>query len=48
MLFIASFDYSYLAFSAVWGFVFFAEVPDQLTVVGMVMIAGAGLIAIRQ
>ena len=45
---IASFDYSYLAFSAVWGFVFFAEVPDLLTAVGMVMIAGAGLIAIRQ
>lgn len=45
---IASFDYSYLAFSALWGFVFFAEVPDMLTAVGMSMIAGAGLISIRQ
>ena len=45
---IASFDYSYLAFSALWGFVFFAEVPDNLSIVGMAMIAGAGLIAVRQ
>ncbi len=45
---IASFDYSYLVFSAMWGLIFFAEVPDGLTVIGMIMIAGAGLIAVRQ
>ena len=45
---IASFDYSYLAFSAFWGLVFFSEVPDGLTILGMSMIAGAGLIAVRQ
>lgn len=45
---VASFDYSYLAFSAFWGLVFFAEVPDGLTILGMIMIASAGLIAIRQ
>ena len=45
---IASFDYSYLAFSALWGFVFFSEVPDALSLVGMIMIAGAGLLAVRQ
>ena len=45
---VASFDYSYLAFSALWGLVFFAEVPDALTVLGMVMIAGAGLVAVRE
>ena len=45
---IASFDYFYLAFSALWGLVFFAERPDGATIVGMSMIAGAGLIAVRQ
>ena len=45
---VASFDYSYLLFSALWGFIFFAEIPDTVTVMGMLMIAGAGLIAIRQ
>jgi drug/metabolite transporter (DMT)-like permease len=45
---IASFDYSYLAFSTFWGLVFFAEAPDGLTILGMSMIAGAGLIAVRQ
>lgn len=45
---IASFDYSYLAFSVLWGLLFFAEFPDQLTVIGMCLIAGAGLIAVRQ
>ena len=45
---VASFDYSYLVFSAMWGLVFFAEIPDGLTIVGMIMIAAAGLIAIRQ
>ena len=45
---VASFDYSYLAFSALWGLVFFAEIPDGLTIVGMSMIAAAGLIALRQ
>ncbi len=44
---VASFDYSYLVFSALWGLVFFAEVPDSLTILGMVMIAVAGLIAVR-
>ena len=45
---VASFDYSYLVFSALWGLTFFAEVPDGLTLVGMSMIAGAGMIAVRE
>ena len=45
---VASFDYSYLVFSAMWGLIFFSEVPDLLSVVGMLMITGAGLIAVRQ
>ncbi|MDE4060060.1 MULTISPECIES: DMT family transporter [Rhodobacterales] len=40
---LAPFSYSGLAFAAVWGFVFFSEVPDFWTIFGSVMIAGAGL-----
>ncbi len=45
---VASFDYSYLAFSALWGITIFAEVPDGLTILGMILIASAGLIAVRK
>jgi len=44
---VATFDYSYLAFAALWGLLVFSEVPDTLTILGMVMIFGAGMIAIR-
>lgn len=44
---IATFDYAYLAFAALWGLLLFADLPDAWTVVGMVLIAGAGLLAIR-
>ena len=44
---IATFDYSYLLFSVFWSFVLFAEVPDGATIIGMLMIAGAGLLVIR-
>jgi len=39
---IATFDYTYLLFAALWGFVFFAERPDLPTVAGMLMITLAG------
>ena len=42
---IATFDYSYLIFATIFGFVLFSEVPDWPTVAGMVLIAGAGLMA---
>jgi drug/metabolite transporter (DMT)-like permease len=45
---IATFDYSYLAFAALWSFVIFSEVPDGITITGIAMIAGAGLIAIAK
>lgn len=41
---IATFDYGYLVSAAVWGFVLFAEMPDQLTVLGMILITFAGLL----
>jgi drug/metabolite transporter (DMT)-like permease len=41
---IATFDYAYLISAALWGFVFFAETPDLLTIGGMVLITAAGLL----
>ncbi len=41
---IATFDYAYLISAAFWGFLFFAETPDLLTVGGMVLITAAGLL----
>jgi drug/metabolite transporter (DMT)-like permease len=45
---VASFEYSYLAFSVMWGIIFFAEIPDILTMVGIAMIAIAGIVSVRQ
>ena len=45
---VATFDFAYVAFAAGWGFVFFAEVPDPITVTGMVLIVGAGVLAVRR
>ena len=41
---IATFDYAYLVSAALWGFVFFSEKPDLLTVGGMLLITIAGLL----
>ena len=41
---IATFDYAYLVSAALWGFVFFSEKPDLLTLGGMVLITVAGLL----
>jgi drug/metabolite transporter (DMT)-like permease len=40
---IAPFAYCGLAFNTLWGFVFFAEIPDRWTVLGGSIIVGAGL-----
>jgi len=45
---IASFDYSYLAFSVLWGVLFFSESLDLYLGIGMAMIAVAGIIAVRK
>jgi len=41
---IATFDYAYLVSAAVWGFAFFSEMPDLLTIGGMIAIIMAGLL----
>lgn len=43
---VATFDYSYLAFSAFWGFVFFADLPDLFSFAGMSMIVIAGILVL--
>jgi drug/metabolite transporter (DMT)-like permease len=43
---IATFDYTYLVFAALWSFVFFSELPDTMTAIGMLLIAGAGILAV--
>jgi drug/metabolite transporter (DMT)-like permease len=43
---IATFDYSYLPFSVLWSFAVFAQPPDAPTIIGMLMIAGAGLLVV--
>ena len=45
---IATFEYSYLAFAAVWSFLLFADVPDPPTIAGMLLIAGAGLVVVAR
>ena len=45
---IATFDYNYLIFMTAFGFFLFAEVPDRQTVIGMLMIAGAGMTVVRR
>ena len=44
---VAAGDYSYLVFSTLWGFLLFGHLPDQWGVVGMALIAVAGLYATR-
>lgn len=45
---VATFDYSYLIFSAGFGFIIFSEVPDLETIIGMSLIGFAGLFVVRR
>ena len=45
---IATFDFSYVGFAAIWGFVFFDEIPATRVSIGIVLIVSAGIIAARQ
>ncbi|MGN8159913.1 DMT family transporter [Salinisphaera sp. RV14] len=44
---VAAGDYSYLAFSGFWSLVLFGQIPDRLAVLGMALIALAGIAATR-
>jgi len=45
---VATFDFAYVGFAAAWGLLFFAELPDAITVAGMLLIVAAGLLAVRR
>lgn len=45
---VATFDYTYLVFAGLWGFLLFSEVPDTMTAVGMLMIVAGGVLAITR
>lgn len=45
---LAPYDYSYLVFAAIWGYVIFDTVPDLAAAAGMMLIAAAGIfVAVR-
>ena len=43
---IATLEYCYMIFAILWGFVFFGDVPDLWTVLGMMLIAIGGCAAL--
>lgn len=45
---VSTYDFAYLAFAALWGFVFFSESPDTLSAIGILLIAAAGILAVRR
>lgn len=45
---IGSFDFAYVAFSAIWGVVWFGEVPGPLSLCGIALIVLSGIVSIRQ
>ncbi len=44
----ATFDFAYVGFASLWGFVFFSEIPDAVTVFGILLIVVAGVLAVRR
>lgn len=44
---VATFEYTGILWSPLWGFLFFAEVPRSTTVIGAALIIGAGLLALN-
>lgn len=45
---IGTFDFAYVGFAVVWGIVFFAEIPDALSVLGIALIVLAGILSLRR
>jgi drug/metabolite transporter (DMT)-like permease len=44
---VATFEYTGILWTPLWGFLFFAEMPRETTVVGAALIVGAGLFALN-
>ncbi|WP_244519090.1 DMT family transporter [Paracoccus alcaliphilus] len=45
---VGTFDFAYVGFAVIWGLVFFAEVPDAISSLGMLLIVGAGILSLRR
>ncbi len=45
---VATCDFAYVGFAAVWGLVFFGEVTDRIALLGMLMIIGTGILTVRK
>ena len=45
---VATFDFAYLGFAALWGLLVFGELPDPVTAAGIVLVAAAGILAVRR
>ncbi|MGI3169701.1 DMT family transporter [Pseudooceanicola sp. C21-150M6] len=44
---IGSFDFAYVGFAVLWGMLFFGDIPDALTTLGIGTIVAAGVLALR-
>ena len=45
---IGIFDFAYMGFAVLWGILLFAEIPDQISILGMALIVIAGIMSLRQ
>ena len=45
---IGTFDFAYVGFAVLWGIIFFADIPDAASMLGMVLIVGAGVLTLRR
>jgi len=45
---VSIFDFSYVGFAVLWGYLLFAELPAPLVSLGIALIVAAGMIALRQ
>ena len=45
---VGTFDFAYVGFAVIWGIVFFAEIPDALSVLGIGLIVIAGVMSLRR
>lgn len=45
---IGAFDFAYVGFAVIWGLVFFSDVPDMVSTLGMLLIVVAGILSLCQ
>jgi len=45
---VGTFDFAYVGFVVVWGALFFDEIPDGFSALGMMMIVLAGILSLRK